>query len=240
MSETKVKGIVLKASDRKEKDKLVHIFTLEKGLIVANIKGVKNANAKLKILAQPFCVADFILNEKNGFYTVINGDVIETFFDLSKDYDKYVTACCFTEAVRSALLSLKNDEKYVFVLLLKALRELTYGSATIKFIYVKFFYDLIKVCGYKLNISNCSVCGDRFTSEIYCNNDDLSFVCENCKMYNCENADKAALKFIDIVQDCEYEHLKDLKVNEQSIKYACNFITNYIKTKLMINMIKIN
>ena len=48
MSETKVKAIVLGGMDYKEKDKLINLFTLEKGIVTVVFKSVKNPNAKLK------------------------------------------------------------------------------------------------------------------------------------------------------------------------------------------------
>ena len=46
--EEKVSGIVLGGISYGENDKILKLFTLEKGLISAKIKGVKKAGAKLK------------------------------------------------------------------------------------------------------------------------------------------------------------------------------------------------
>ena len=47
MEEIKVKGIVVKAVDFKDSDRLVTIFSAERGLIKARARGVKKAKAKL-------------------------------------------------------------------------------------------------------------------------------------------------------------------------------------------------
>ena len=63
MSETKVKAIVLGGIDYKEKDKLVNLFTLEKGIVTVVFKSVKSPNAKLKSAKEMFSFGDFIYVE---------------------------------------------------------------------------------------------------------------------------------------------------------------------------------
>ena len=50
----KIKGIVISSIDYKDKDKLITIFSLEKGLITAKLTGVKNPKAKMKPLKRFF------------------------------------------------------------------------------------------------------------------------------------------------------------------------------------------
>ena len=47
MEEIKTKGIVIKSVDYKDSDKLVTIFSAERGLIKARVRGVKKDKAKL-------------------------------------------------------------------------------------------------------------------------------------------------------------------------------------------------
>ena len=62
--EEKISGIVLGGISFGENDKILNIFTLEKGVISAKIKGVKKAGAKLKFASEPFCFAEFIFMKK--------------------------------------------------------------------------------------------------------------------------------------------------------------------------------
>ena len=60
MSE-KIQAIVVKSTDRKEKDKNILLFSIEKGKIWATLKGVKGNGAKMKIAQNPFCFGEFVL-----------------------------------------------------------------------------------------------------------------------------------------------------------------------------------
>jgi hypothetical protein len=66
----KVKGIVISSKDYKDNDKLLTLFTLEKGIVFAKIVGVKKPNAKLKAVKELFCFAEFDLARKGDFLTI--------------------------------------------------------------------------------------------------------------------------------------------------------------------------
>ena len=70
--EEKYSGIVLGGVSFGENDKILNVFTLEKGVISAKIKGVKKAGAKLKFASEPFCFAEFVFSVKGDKRTVID------------------------------------------------------------------------------------------------------------------------------------------------------------------------
>ena len=90
MEELKIKGVVIKAIDYKDSDKLVTIFSAEKGLIKARVRGVKKDKAKLAFAVQPFAFVEYLMSERNGFYTVINASSIDQFFGITADFDSYL------------------------------------------------------------------------------------------------------------------------------------------------------
>ena len=88
--EEKVSGIVLGGVNFGENDKILKVFTLEKGLISAKIKGVKKAGAKLKFASEPFCFAEFILSVTNAGHTVIGASLFDSFYSIREDIIKYL------------------------------------------------------------------------------------------------------------------------------------------------------
>ena len=80
--EWKVDALVLRTADYGDNDKMVTLFSLQKGKISAALKGVKKAGAKLKFAAQPFCFAEFVLAERGGRHTLVSASCHESFFAL--------------------------------------------------------------------------------------------------------------------------------------------------------------
>ena len=87
--EEKLSGIVLGGVSYGESDKILNIFTLEKGVVSAKIKGVKKSGAKLKFASEPFCFAEFIFSTSKDRRTVTGASLIESFYPLREDIVKY-------------------------------------------------------------------------------------------------------------------------------------------------------
>lgn len=134
--EERVKGIVVKAIDYKEADKLASIFTLERGLISTKFTGVKREKAKLKSFTQPFVFADFILNKNGNLRTVTSASLIDNFSGIVASYDKTICGYIVLDIIRSILPS-EKEEPDIFLLTLSALKNIEEKDpklATIDFI----------------------------------------------------------------------------------------------------------
>lgn len=177
--ETIVNGLMLKAVDYKENDKILTLLTAERGKISAGIKGVKKAGAKLKFAAQPFCFAEYTLAERNGKYTVINASECESFYDLRTDINKFYAASAAVETA-GALTFEGDDCGEIFTELIKALSDMCSGgesSALIAFL----LFELSQA-GYAISAENCVFCGAPLTGEnkLKFDMDTGSFTCGEC------------------------------------------------------------
>lgn len=160
MNEIKTQGIIIDARDYKDSDKKLAILSLEYGLIWATIKGVKKPKAKLASISQPFCFAEFILNKKGDFFTVINASVIENFFSLTSDFDKYIIGTAMLEFCKKTIK--ENDSVIdIFILLLKSLKQLEYSQANPMAVLIRFLIDGLAIIGYKLKLNGCSCCNSN-------------------------------------------------------------------------------
>ena len=98
--EEKVCGLVVGAVSYGENDKILSIFTPDKGMISASIKGVKKAGAKLKFASEPFCYAEFVFSVKGDRRTVIGASLIESFYDIRSSVKKYYAGAVVLEFLK--------------------------------------------------------------------------------------------------------------------------------------------
>lgn len=160
MNELKIQAIVLEAKDAREADKRLALFSCELGLIWATIKGVKKPKAKLAGVSQPFCFAEFLLNKKGDFYTVINASVIENFFNVTADFDKYIVGTAMLEFCKKTVK--ENDPSLnLFVLLLKALKQLEYAGSNPMAVLIKFLLEALAGIGYRITTNKCACCSSE-------------------------------------------------------------------------------
>lgn len=166
MKELKVKGIVIKAIDYKDSDKLVTIFSAELGLLKAKVRGVKKDKAKLAFAVQPFALIEFVLFDSNGFYTVKTATSIDQFFNITLDFDNYILMLAVLELAEKTIKE-NNPEPELFMLIISALKSVAYDNASPMIVFIKFMIEALKHLGYNLEIDSCAVCGDKLSDKIF-------------------------------------------------------------------------
>lgn len=180
MDEVKVKGIVIKATDFKDSDKIVTIFSAELGLIRARVRGVKKDKAKLAFAVQPFAFVEFMLNSKGGFYTVINATSIDQFFNITIDFDNYIFMMACLEVCEKTVK--ENDiQQELFLLLLNSLKQVCYDGTSAILVFIKFMLDSLKVLGFALEVENCACCGEKLSNKLFAFSYDFNgMLCAKC------------------------------------------------------------
>ena len=177
--EEKMSGIVLSAVSVGENDKILNIFTLEKGVISAKIKGVKKAGAKLKFAAEPFCFAEYVFTRTADKRTVIGASLIDSFYPVREDIKKYFSAGAVLEFIkrfyRESIIS--PDD---FFLAVNTLKNIAYGQNSTVAPLVVFLVNAIKDQGYMLNLDGCFYCKKDIVDRAFFDYRVGSFVCERC------------------------------------------------------------
>ena len=176
--EEKISGIVLGGIAYGENDKILKIFTLEKGLISAKIKGVKKAGAKLKFASEPFCFVEFILRNGRAGYTVINASLIDSFYPVREDVIKYYSGAVVLEFIKRFYQENILSEREFFTVV-NALKEIAYGD-DYKGALVRFLVLSLKEIGYALETHGCYACGIERSERLFFDYGLGAFYCLDC------------------------------------------------------------
>lgn len=180
MEEIKTKGIVIKASDFSDSDKLVTIFSADLGIINARVRGVKKNKAKLSFAVQPFALIEFLLIKKGNFYTCINATSIDQFFNLTLDFDAYVFMLGCLE-VCSKTVKENSPEPELFIFLIKCLNAVCYEGFSPISVFIKFMLNALKILGFEMKIEKCACCGQNLTKNFYAFSFDFyGMLCNKC------------------------------------------------------------
>ncbi len=173
-------GIVVGSVDYGDNDKILNVFTLEKGMVSARIKGVKKAGAKLKFAAEPFCFNEYVFTRTGDKRTVIGASLIDSFYPIRQDLKKLYSASAMTEFVREFCKE-EIVSPELFSALVDGLKGLAY---IIKFSYAssvtQFFVRALAIVGYGLNLSGCVECGGKVYGRTFFDYNSGGFYCENC------------------------------------------------------------
>ena len=143
----KVNGITLFGVNYRESDKMLTIFTVEKGKIGAVARGVRKANAKSKQISEPFCFAEAVISEKSGRKTITEINPFDNFYPVRTDVVKYYAGMCALELTNAFMPEGLVAEGH-FVLLAEFLKKLAYSTINAVNLLVKFFYDAAEENGF--------------------------------------------------------------------------------------------
>lgn len=177
--ETKVNGITLSAVNYKESDRILNVFTLERGKITVNARGVRKANAKMKALSEPFCFSEAVLAEKAGRFTATEVNVFDSFYSLRLDVKKYYAGLCALEFT-NAFFPEETASEEQFALLVNYLKKLSEDGVDAESLLVEFLIKSVRISGYALDFSSCPRCGKEIKSRAFFSVAAGGVVCENC------------------------------------------------------------
>jgi len=231
MEEVRVKGIVLSSSDHKEKDKIVSIFSVELGKINGILRGVKASKSKLKYASQPFCFASFELVKQGEYFLVTQVDLIDSFYELTADYEKFQKGSSMLK-VCSKVLRKGIVNPSLFITLINALKILTYEDLPEHIVVCKFILDFLKNIGYGLNLRKCIFCGETLNDIAYFNNKTGDVYCDKCKNSEYTELTKEEFVFLKQLEIIEIDELLVLKYNEQIVIKIFNLLNYELKRVL--------
>lgn len=229
--EEKVSGIVLSGVNYGENDKILTIFTLEKGTISAKAKGVKKAGAKLKFCAEPFCFVEYVLSSTSKGNTVIGASLIDSFYPIREDLTKYYSASTVLEFLkRFEKESIVSSE--LFLLTIDTFKNLAYGNEAPLSLLVKFLLLALKNSGYALSLNGCFDCGRKEFNRIFFDYESGAFLCEDCLGEKNQTTREVNYATYQALQDAESgKELKDTQ-SVVSLRLIDYYLINKAQEKL--------
>lgn len=234
MASIKTKAIVLGGTNVKEKDRLVDLFTLEQGRKLVSMRGVRGEKAKLKMAKEPFCFGEFVLEEGKGC-VVTQVEIIDNFYDLTKDLDKYYEGCAILDLVKSVASA---SEPKLFIELLQALKTLCYENVKKYYVFDKFLLDLTEFLGFSFFQNKCGGCGATLNIA-YFDLDKGCFVCPSCKSESSIKLSNGAFKAVEILHNCGYEKLSTLQLSSGSEREALKLLALNLEWRVGVKILKI-
>ena len=214
MSSTKVKALVIGGRDVKEKDKLVELFTLEEGKMTVSMRGVRGDKAKMKFAKEIFCFGEYVLENTRGMNIVTQVEIIDNFFGLTKDIDKFFEASAIVDIVKKTAGSSANPG--LFIELIKALKSLCYESVKSLYIIDKFLINTFKAMGYSFLAGKCASCGAGLGDIKYFNLQVGEIVCPSCKNATCLPISPASFAAMKLLERTDYDKLSSIKLASNS------------------------
>ena len=175
--EIKVDALVLRTADYGESDRMLTLFTLQRGKLSAACKGVRKAGAKLRFAAQPFCFVEYVLAVRGERATVISAANTDGFYGLRGSVEKLYAAASLA-GICDALLYDGIVNEALFLYAVDALRTMCEGDEAEALI--AFILRALELSGYKADFTACAACGAPVEGRAYYDASGGGFYCAEC------------------------------------------------------------
>ncbi len=177
MKTYKIDGVILRTDNFGDADKVVTIFTGERGKLELNAYGCRRARSPMAGTLQQFNHISAEVKRGANFDTIYEADVIKFCRNLAADLERIGYASVFFEVVNRMTLP-KQPERGAYELLVKILPVLDEKNARIA--------ALIGVCqfmeftGMQLSYSYCVNCGGKVEGDAAFNLAEGGAICQEC------------------------------------------------------------
>lgn len=154
-----VKGVVLRATDTKDADKMLTVLTGEFGKLSVVARGARRKTSRIAAASQLFVYSEMVLCERRGWYMLDEAATLNQFSALQNDLSSFALASYFAE-LTDALTQEEVESHDALSLFLNAL----YATETLQkpHALVKSAFTLRLLClsGYEPLLDACAYCDE--------------------------------------------------------------------------------
>ena len=161
---TEVRGLVIRTVDIKETDRLITIFTEERGAVTALARGARSLKSRKMASTMQFCYGNFVLYGQADKLWIKEAELIESFFDIRQTIDGLALANYIAEVLSD--VTVEEAEKDLLRLSLNSLYAIAKQKYSFDKIKAAFEIRAASILGFMPDVLACRSCrkqsGDFF------------------------------------------------------------------------------
>ncbi len=153
------KGVILRSSEFKDKDRLVKVITPDRGVVEFCAKGTGKQGSRFSFISMPYMLCDIVITESHGFYYLKDASIIESNAEIMKDLDAMMTASHMASCLIDCTTTDVSRELYE--LAVYAFYSLSVNIEKARLIYSAFNWRLLVLLGFASEYDRCTSCGEK-------------------------------------------------------------------------------
>lgn len=228
-------AINLKSYNLSEADKIVVMYSKDKGLIRGVAKGVKKPKSKLGARMDMFVANKLMLYKGKSLDRICQADVLNTFNKTRRDMDKIFYSMYISEVVNNFGVEDDPCSEEVYELLYKSLNKISEAESKEEILIatIKFQLKMMQISGFGIELNSCLCCREEIGEEnMYFSSRMGGVVCEECnKDLNIKTLMHHKIRdFLNaLVQfDFDYKSEFEEKANEKVCSVCFDLLKKYI------------
>ena len=209
----KVKGVVIRSVDVKDNDKLITLYTEEKGIVTAIANGSKTLKSRYMAGTQLFCYGNYVLYKKGDFFFVREVELIESFFDLRLTIERTALATYICDVINYVGVSEMPDVP-LLRLTLNSLYAISKEMHALPKIKSAFELRCASILGFSPDVSACFKC-EKKHGEFYLDILGGRILCSECK---------SKVNFSEMYPDYGKDTLSKISYVSEGVRAAMEYV----------------
>lgn len=154
----KTTGIIIRSVSYKENDCMLTLFSREYGRLDVASRGCKKNSSPLFAASSLFSYGHYQLYNRNGRFSLMQGEVVHNFYALSARFEAFAAAQ-FMAGVCGSMASPMENQSGLFALFIHLLTDMEQGRLDPLAALLVFATKASDIYGVRPNLSGCVHCG---------------------------------------------------------------------------------
>ena len=160
MAFLKTDALVLREVRYKEADRILTLFTFDRGIVTAKARGALRKSSRIAAATQQLTLSEMNLFENRGRLIVQEAAVKEPFDGLRMSFENFALGCYFAECIE-AFVQEEQPDADSFQLILNSLYAISHDLWSPLLVKAAFEVRLMCLMGYAPDLSGCCFCGKK-------------------------------------------------------------------------------
>lgn len=221
----KLSGFVLRARSWGETDKLVTLFTKERGKLSSVVRGARKPQSHWGGAFEPLTLLDLLVYEKKERYTLTQCQITKSFHLLRQDTKASSTSYQIIELLENLIME-EDPNPQLFNEVEEAFTALEEGAPSLP-LFNSFRLKLLTLLGFWPKLDACASCGKKVKAITLIFNPRLGgIICQDCQSFFQGNL-TIKMKTLNRAQqilNSPYSHIKEEKEDQELNEILNEFI----------------
>lgn len=226
--------ITLRSYNLSESDKIIVMYSKDKGLLRCVAKGVKKPSSKIGSCFDSLIASEVLISKGGKLDIVSQAQGINSFNALRKDFSKLSYAMYCADVINAFSVEDDADSREIYELFYNTLKALAGSKSKLNTILctMKFQINLMELLGYGLELDNCVKCLCPVGETVVFSKSAGGILCPACAEDYSNHTSAKLVNFFKKIAGTSFESKffidEELK-NELTIMYCFNLMKDYIQ-----------
>ena len=226
-------AINLKSYNLSESDKIIVMYSRDRGLIKGVAKGVKKPKSKLGARMDLLVANKIMLREGRNLKTISQAEALNTFYNTRSNMDKIFYSMYVSEVVSSFGVEEDPCSAAIFDLLYDTLDIISKAESKINILcsVLKFQLKIMRISGFSIELDRCLCCGKPIESEnMFFSVHMGGVICKKCNsFYGLSDIMHFKLRnFLSVLANTELDVISDYET--KATEKVCNVCFELLKS----------